>query len=98
MSICENELSAQTSSKSGFRGSVDSTLSTGSDEAFLGQSASVTQNADAVLTSGTDVDFSCNSRESSFDGSDSLRSHGQGEHPKVSLGGGIDLQLSLIHI
>jgi len=91
-SVCENELLSETSSKSGFRGSVDSTLSTGSDEAFLGPSASAAQNADAVPKSVTDGDFSCNSRESSFDGSDSWRSQIQGEHQKVSLSGGIDLQ------
>jgi len=92
VSVCENELSAQTSLKAGFRASVDSTLSSGSDEAFVGANALATPNTDAALTSGTDGDVSCSSRESLYDGGDSRKMHGQGEHPKVSLSGGIDLQ------
>jgi len=92
VSIYENELSAQTSTKAGFRASIDSTLSSGSDEAFISVNTSAAQNANVAQTSGTDGDVSCSSRESLVDGSDSRKVHSQGEHPKVSLSGGIDLQ------
>jgi len=92
VSIYENDLLAQTSSKAGFRASVDSTLSIGSDEAFIGTNTPTAQNTDAAQTSGTDGDVSCSSRESLYDGSESRKMHGQSEHPKVSMSGGIDLQ------
>ena len=95
VSICENELSGQASTKPGFRASIDSTLSSGSDEAFLGVNTSGTPNVDAAQTSGTDGDVSCSSRESLYDGGDSQKMHG--EHQKVLPGGGIDLQRFVMH-
>jgi len=95
VSICENQLSAQASSRPGLRASVDSTLSSGSDEAFLGANASATQNVDAAQMSGADGDASCSSHESLCDGGDSQRMHG--EHQKVLPGGGIDLQRFAMH-
>jgi len=90
MSMYENELSAQTGVKAGFRASVDSTLSSGSDDAFTSAN---TSNADAAArTSGTDGDVSCSSPESLFDGSESRKVHSQAEHPKASTSGGVDLQ------
>lgn len=69
------------------RASVDSTLSSGSDEAFLSMNAPAAQNTDT-----TDGDVICSSRESLYDGSDSRKTQGQGEHQKMTLCGGIDLQ------
>ena len=92
MSIYENELSSQASIKAGFRASVDSTLSSGSDETFISVNTTAAQNAETAQTSGTDGDVNCSSPESLADGSDSRKVHSQGEHPKVSLSGGIDLQ------
>ena len=90
VSICENELSAQASVKPGFRASVDSTLSSGSDEAFLGLNTPGTQTVDAAHMSGTDGDVSCSSHESLYDGSDSQKMHV--EHQKGLPGGRIGLQ------
>jgi len=91
-SICDNELSAPMSLKASRRASVDSTLSSGSDEAFLAANTLAAQNTDAVQTSGTEGDVSCSSRESLCDGSDSRKTHSQCEQHKVLPGGGIDLQ------
>jgi len=92
VSIYENELSAQTCSKAGFRASVDSILSSGSDEAFLGMNASALHNTEAAQALGTDGDVSCSSRESLYDDSDARKTHVQGEHQRASVCGGIDLQ------
>jgi len=96
MSVYENELSTQASKRSGFRASIDSTLSSGSDEAFLGFG---TQTTEAAQTSGTDGEISWSSHESLYDGSEKV-------HQKVlpastaaagGGGGGIDLQRFAMH-
>lgn len=92
ISVCENELSSQASyaRPCGLRSSIDSTLSSESDDAFIG---ATTQNAEAVQMSGADGDASGSSRESLYDASDSQNTH-QGKLPPtvVSAGGRIDLQ------
>jgi len=97
VSMYENELSAQTSSvNTGFRASVDSTLSSGSDDAFTSSTnTSAAQNSDAAQSSfGADRDVSCSSPESLFDGGELRKSHtgSQAEHSKASMSGGLDLQ------
>jgi len=90
ISVCDNDLSA---SKASFRASVDSTLSSGSDEAFLSMNTSVMQITDAVPTSVNEAHISCSSRESLFDGSELQNTQGQVDHQRMSLGGSIDLQM-----
>jgi len=92
VSICENELSVQTSSKAGLRGSVDSTLSSGSDDAFFDPNIPAVQSTDAARTRVTDRDISFGSRESLSDGSDARKTQGQNEHQKVLSCGRIGLQ------
>jgi len=94
VSIHENELPTQMCSKAGLRASVDSTLSSVSDDAFFGTNTSATQNVDAAQTSSTDADVSCSSRESLYEGSDLRRTHGQAERQKVLPCSGADLQRS----
>ena len=97
MSICENDLSTEKCSKADLRASVDSTLSSGSDDAFLSANASATQTVDVTVTAVTDGDVSCSSRESLYDCSETQKVHSQTEQQKPLLPGGVDLQRFAMH-